>query len=111
MPKAKKTVVAPSVTAHPLICPFSNQPMEVRMVGDNVHFMVVSPHGFTSKLMKTREDCLEWCSHRAGVQTYTQPKIEVRHLETPDRSAEEGLLEIAPDPDSVNDEELPESLR
>lgn len=111
MARPKKVEKAAEEKPHPLICPFSNQPMEIRMVGDSVHFMVVSPHGFTSKLMKTREECMEWCSFRLGVQTYTSPKIEVRERTAPDFSAEEGLREIAPDPDAVNDEELPESLR
>lgn len=109
MPRKKKE--AETAEIHPLICPFSGKPMEIRMVGDNVHFMVLSPHGFTSKLMKTRDQCMEWASHRLGKQTYTSPKIEVRHLEEPDVSAQEGLREIMPDPGSINDEELPESLR
>jgi hypothetical protein len=111
MPRAKKTTTKKEAAAHPLVCPFSGKPMEIRQVGPDAHFMVLSPHGFTSKLMQTREQCLEWASFRLGEQTYTSPKIEVRELTPPDVSAEEGLREIAPDPDSLNDEELPESLR
>lgn len=111
MPRKKKTEEPVIQEIHPLICPFSGKPMEIRMVGDQVHFMVISPHGFTSKLMKTRDQCMEWASHRLGVQTYQAPKIEVKHLEEPDTSAQEGLKEIMPNPGDINDEELPESLR
>jgi hypothetical protein len=110
--KSTTEVPAPGVQEiHPLICPFSGQPMEIKMVGADVYFMVVSPHGFTSQLMKSRDECMEWASHRMGKQTYTAPRIEIREITPPDFSAEEGLREIAPNPDAVNDEDLPESLR
>lgn len=108
--KAAKEPV-PVSEVHPLICPFSGKPMEIRMVEADVLFMVVSPHGFTSKLMKTREECMEWASHRLGKQTYTAPKIQVRSLEEPDRSAEEGIASIMPNPNDLDDNDLPESLR
>jgi len=113
MAKRKSKVAESAETqTHPLICPFSGKPMEIRMVGStSIYFMVASPHGFTSKLMKTRDECLEWASHRLGVRGYTKPVIEVRHLEAPDNSAESGISEIAPDPGSIDDCDLPPSLR
>jgi hypothetical protein len=115
MPRPKKAeAVEPQAVEevfHPLICPFSGKPMEIRVVGPDSYFMVISPHGFTSKLMQTREQCLEWASFRSGSQNYKSPVIMVRSVEEPDYSAESGLIDIMPDPDSVNDEDLPESLR
>jgi len=96
---------------HPLICPFSGKPMEIRMVGADVHFMIVSPHGFTSKLMRTRDECMEWAGTRFGKMTYTAPKIEVKTSEEPDLSAQDGIREIAPDPYSIDDRDLPPSMR
>lgn len=111
--KAEKSPAPVAAQVHPLICPFSGKPLEIRMVGDNLHlhFMVVSPHGFTSKLMKTKEQCLEWASFRAGSPTYSSPRLVVSEREAPDTSAEEGLRTIMPNPDDIDDADLPESIR
>ena len=113
--KAKETPevkVAPArPERHPLICPFSGMPMEIRCVGADAHFMVISPHGFTSKLMKSRDECMEWASCILGVQTFDAPRISVRTLDEPDRSAEDGLAEIMPEIGDVGERDLPPSLR
>lgn len=105
--KSKKAAEPP----HPLICPFSGKPMKIIRTSDGLGYIVRSPHGFSSRILFSEEKAREWAGTRNGKTTYEAPKIEVRDREPPVRDAEEGLEEIAPNPDSVSDDDLPDSLK
>ena len=94
-----------------MTCPFSGELLRFQEVGPDRNVMVVSPHGWTSKIFPTQEQAREWASFRGGRQTFEAPRLIARELEPPVRDAEEAVAGLSPDPDSVPDDALPKSLR
>ena len=94
---------------HVFVCPFSGKPLEFRKVGQDMHWMVISPYGWSSKLFPTEEVAKEWASSLNGVQTYHRPRIEMREREAPVTDAQDAVDGLSPG--EVRDDDLPESLR